>query len=397
MRHHGLGTDGTRPLAAALSSNTYVLELNLMDNWLEEEAGGCICDMLRENCYITHLDLSDNRLEAEFAEQFVGVVTSNTTLTHIRLNGNLFDDKAAVFLADAVMSTSRLEYLDLSKNRFGELSGIAFGPAIAENSSLRVLDLSWNSIRRKGAVALAQGVKQNILIQVLNLSWNGFALDGAKALCDALKVNSSLEQLDISNNRLTTEAAVVFSKCLLVNEMLKVLKMGQNPMQSAGCYGICAAILRNPNSTIKHLDFTDIIVNNDFVELYQNKLKAQFPDITVHHGGDTIPVKPKAHLHPVVKLCNFVERHNIRLTDLFQFADPERRMRVSRDQFMEGIRILGIRLSDSELELIIGELDPDRTGNVNYNELILGRTDFVMKSKKQPSGDTTIDKMWTKQ
>ena len=38
-----------------MQSNTSILELNLMDNWLDEEAGSYICEMLKENCYITHL------------------------------------------------------------------------------------------------------------------------------------------------------------------------------------------------------------------------------------------------------------------------------------------------------------------------------------------------------
>ena len=37
--------------------------------------------------------------------------------------------------------------------------------------------------------------------------------------------------------------------------------MGQNPMQSAGCYGICAAILRNPNCVIRELDFSVSSIN----------------------------------------------------------------------------------------------------------------------------------------
>lgn len=32
--------------------------------------------------------------------------------------------------------------------------------------------------------------------------------------------------------------------------------MGKNPMQSAGCYAICAAILRNPNCLLKVVDFS---------------------------------------------------------------------------------------------------------------------------------------------
>ena len=46
---------------------------------------------------------------------------------------------------------------------------------------------------------------------------------------------------------------------LLLNDLLFViicLQIGKNPMQSAGCYAICAAITRNPNSAMEELDFT---------------------------------------------------------------------------------------------------------------------------------------------
>jgi len=33
-------------------------------------------------------------------------------------------------------------------------------------------------------------------------------------------------------------------------------QMGQNPMLTAGCYGVCAALLRNPNAAICELDFS---------------------------------------------------------------------------------------------------------------------------------------------
>lgn len=38
-----------------LQKNTYILSLDLEDNWLEEEGGEYIGDMLQENCYISEL------------------------------------------------------------------------------------------------------------------------------------------------------------------------------------------------------------------------------------------------------------------------------------------------------------------------------------------------------
>ena len=43
----------------------------------------------------------------------------------------------------------------------------------------------------------------------------------------------------------------------------------------------------------------DILVNEDFRELLQ-KVKDNLPDLKVKTGGDGIPKKPKARVHPMV-------------------------------------------------------------------------------------------------
>jgi len=46
--------------------------------------------------------------------------------------------------------------------------------------------------------------------------------------------------------------------------------MGKNPMQSAGCYAIAAAILRNPNCALITVDFSVSYTNRcnlSYIEL----------------------------------------------------------------------------------------------------------------------------------
>ncbi|ELU14920.1 hypothetical protein CAPTEDRAFT_163530 [Capitella teleta] len=388
MKHHGLGPKGVKPIAVALVSNTCVLRLSLTDNWLGNEGGRHLCEMLKENCYITELDLSDNQLGVSFAENFTSVLNNNSTLTHVTLTGNFLDDKAAIYLADAIMNTTRLEYLNLSRNKLGEVAGVALGPAIAENSSIKHLDLSWNHLRRKGAIAVAQGIKHNVLMQSVNLSWNGVGNDGAKALGDALKVNSALEELDITNNRITTEGSVFLGKGIAVNESLKVLKMARNPMQSAGCYAICAAMLKNPNSIITSIDFSDILVNSDFGDILK-KVREQLPALKVRTGGDGVPLRPKAKLHPMTKLTNYIEKNNLRLVDFFRTLDKDGSMGVTREEFSQGLAWIrkesGIKMTDDEINLLLDELDKDNDGEINYSELVIGHQGFTEKEKKMAS------------
>lgn len=377
MSHHGLGEDEMKCIAKSLASNTSVLKLDISDNWLGDKGGLIMCNMLKENIYVTDLSLSDNRLGFGCAEQIGEVIKTNITLTHFTLSGNQFDDKSAIFFADALTKCSKLEYLNLSHNRLGEVAGLLLGPAIAENTTLKELDISWNAIRRKGAMAIAQGIKNNDFMKKINLSWNGFGVEGAISLCDALKHNQVLEELNIMNCRLTTEAAVLIGKGLAANETtaLKVLKFGKNPMQSAGCYGICAAILRNPNCVLEEIDFEDILVNKDFEEIFK-QVKEQLPNIKMKHGGMEPPQKPKAKVHPMVKLMNYIEKNNLKLIDFFSQLDKDGSMCISYDEFEQGLEENGIKLTKEEIEILLEELDSDGDGDINFSELATGHTEF---------------------
>lgn len=375
MKHHGLGSQGMRAIAMSLVSNTSVLTLDLSDNWLGHPGGHAVCEMLRDNCFITHLDLSDNKFGLQTAESLSHTLQQNSTLTHVTLSGNDFDDKAAVHFSDAIMNTTKLEYLNLSHNLFGENAGIILGPAIADNSSLKELDLSWNSIRRKGAVAIAQGIKNNVYMKKINLAWNGFGLEGSIAFGDALKGNQVLEELDLTNNRITSEGAVLIGKGVSVNETLTTIRLGRNPMQTAGCYGICAAILRNPNCALKELDFKDILVNKDFDDIFK-QVQEQVPDIKMRHGGMEPPKKPRARIHPMVKLTNYIEKNNLRLVDFFNKFDKDGSMSVTYEEFQQGIEDTGIKLTQEEVQILLSELDSDGDGEINFSEMVSGHTGF---------------------
>ncbi|XP_064612772.1 leucine-rich repeat-containing protein 74B-like isoform X1 [Liolophura sinensis] len=381
MKHHGLGVIGVKAIAVSLVSNPHVTHLNLRDNWLGTEGGVAICEMLRENCFIVDLDLSDNKLGMEFATVITDVILSSGNLTHLTLSGNNFDDSAGQHFAEAIMNTRHLEYLNLSHNRLGEEAGVALGPAISENSSIKHLDLSWNSLRRKGAVCVAMGLKNNVFMKKINLSWNGFGLDGSLALGDALKGNSVLQELDITNNRITAEGAVWIGKGLAVNETLKTLKMATNPMESPGCYAVLAGILRNQSSIIEFLDFHDIQVNKDFEELLQ-QVQVQYPELKVVHGGTELIKKSKVKLHPMLKLRNYIDRHNIRMIDFFNKFDKDGSLSVSREEFVHGLEDIGIQLTDEEVEILVNEMDRDGDGEINYSELVIGQRDFMEKEEQ---------------
>ena len=51
------------------------------------------------------------------------------------------------------------------------------------------------------------------------------------------------------------------------------------------------------------------------------------------------PQKPKAKVHPMVKLVNYIEKHELRLVDFFNKFDKDGSMSVTHEEFVEGIEV----------------------------------------------------------
>ena len=79
-------------------------------------------------------------------------------------------------------------------------------------------------------------------------------------------------------------------------------------------------------------------MNKDFEEVYKQVLE-QIPSLKLKHGGMEPPQKPKAKIHPMVKLANYIEKHNLRLVDFFNKFDKDGSMSVTHEEFVEGIEV----------------------------------------------------------
>nr|XP_006640375.1 PREDICTED: leucine-rich repeat-containing protein 74B-like [Lepisosteus oculatus] len=370
MMHHGLGPQSAKALAVPLVTNTSILKLNLRDNWIEGLGGAAIAEMLKENCYITEIDLSENKLGERGAQALSSMLLENTTLVTISLSGNDFDDHAAKHLAEALVSNQKVESMVLSHNMMGDGAGETLGNAIAENTGLKTLNLSWNCLRGKSSIAVAKGLGANIFLRKLDLSYNGFGKDGAAALGEALKVNNVLEDLNISNNQIPPEGAVRFAMGLKENKTLKILSMSRNPMQSAGCYGILKSMEGNPESAIETLDFSDIIVNKDFDELY-NKVKEMFPNLQVKHerNADSFSFKTsKVPKDPLGKLKYHIKKNNLKLEDSFDSVEEGGSALITRAEFQLGLKGIGTCLTMEEVQQLMDDLDKDNCGEIDFRE-----------------------------
>lgn len=150
----------------------------------------------------------------------------------------------------------------------------------------------------------------------------------------------------------------------MTNQALKIIKMAKNPMESSGCYAIIKGLQKNPASKLILIDFTDIHTDKYFDEELE-VFKTIFPE-TIVKSGTEIKKKSKVPLHPLRKLKNYIDKHQIKLIDLFNKFDIDGSLSVTKAQFIQGIQDLGLKLTSDEFQVLVDELDADRDGEINY-------------------------------
>ncbi|XP_068741585.1 leucine-rich repeat-containing protein 74B-like [Montipora capricornis] len=380
LMHYNLGPVGAEAVAVALMNNNSIMTLNLSDNCIGADGAIYIAKMLTENPFITELDVSHNELRLQGAYAMSEMLRDNSELLELNLSNNGFEQKGAEPIVEALKHNYTLKSLNLSHNNFCELGGQLLGPAIDANVGLECLDLSWNHLRRKGAVAIGYGLGTNFALKFVDLSWNGFADDGAKSVGDALRENNTLTELDISSNRISVIGAKWIANGLARNSTLQILRVGQNPFQTEGAYQILSAVAKNKESAIEELSFDDIPVNVEFEDLLEDVLDER-PNLSVQcgkamKGKDRVKIM-KDKVDVLNLLLQYIELRGLRVVDFFRQLDKDNNKKISKEEFIKGVKKIGIPMTRKQLKKLTRILDTDNDGFIDYREMVAIKKDDV--------------------
>lgn len=230
LRHHGMGVNGARAIAAALQVNTQIRSLNLGDNWFEDRGTGWLAEVLSTNTSLTSINLADNRIGLPGVKALCTRLQENGTLAELGLKGNNLNDQSAAMLAEALKASASLTKVDLSYNAFGEAAGVCFGDMLNGHSHLLDVNLKWNKLKAKGGAAVAEGLKANQVLNKIDMGWNGLGDVGIAAVSEMIQTNVALTHLDISHNRIHQEGCMKLAEGIKQNNNLLSLELGFNPM-----------------------------------------------------------------------------------------------------------------------------------------------------------------------
>ncbi|XP_060077217.1 leucine-rich repeat-containing protein 74A-like [Ylistrum balloti] len=389
LTNYGLGPKGVMAVSVALVVNSSVTSLILRGNCIDSAGVLCIQQMMTENMSITDLDLSENNLGTYGAKVMGLMLRENKVIRYLNLSGNQFTDPDAIYLTKAIQDHSSLEHVDLSHNEFGDLSGPDFEKMISDaNRALLALDLSWNQFRLIGAKHLAIGLKENAYLKYMNVSWNGLDDDGGKDFGEAISNNNIIEVLDISCCRIGPEGFAGILKGLKNNETLQELRIGKNNIPEEAAEAAIEMFDQMESVTLIVLDMTDVILGPRFQERV-DELKEKHENLEIKFGYSDMYGKRKmagsvdVGEDALLTIKEYMERHNLTISELFARFDDDGSNSVDYDEFREGIKEAKIDLTDYQVDKLIQFIDIDGDGDLDFSEVVLKMKEVTKKRQAE--------------
>ncbi|XP_019805060.1 NACHT, LRR and PYD domains-containing protein 12 isoform X4 [Sagmatias obliquidens] len=205
-------------LAAVLSTNQWLTELEFSETKLEASALKLLCEGLKDpNCKVQKLKLSECSLSAACCESLAQVLSSTRSLTRLLLINNKIEDLGLKLLCKGLKQPDcQLKDLALwTCHLTGECCQDLCN-ALYTNEHLRVLDLSDNALGDEGMQVLCEGLKHpSCKLQTLWLAECHLTDACCGALASVLNRNENLTLLDLSGNDLKDFGVQVLCDALI--------------------------------------------------------------------------------------------------------------------------------------------------------------------------------------
>ena len=259
------GENGLSHLCQALTTNTYVVELNLSNCELTitEENGQALSCMLKTNKTLNSLEISPLvNTNGRGVRYLSEGIRSSSAISKLDLSYNPIQDgeDGLSHLCQALTTNTSLVKLNLSgcKLTITEENGQVLSNMMKTNKTLNILTLSSNSINGHGIRYLSEGISSSSAISKLDLSANPIqdGEDGLSHLCQALTTNTSLVELKLHECKLniTEENDLALSHMLKTNKTLNILTLSSNFINGRGIRYLSEGI--SSSSAISKLDLS---------------------------------------------------------------------------------------------------------------------------------------------
>ena len=252
-----LQASGTIKIAKSVQKISSLTKLFINDNNITDEAANDIAAAISCNAKLQEFNLSRNNLQKTGIIKIVKALRDISTLRKLCLSNVSITDEVADDIA-AVISCICLQELYLSSNNFQSSDTIKIAKSLQKISSLTKLYINHNNITHEAANDIAAAISCNINLQELNLGSNNLQTSGIIKIAKSLQRISLLTKLYINNNNVTDEAADDIAAAISCNIHLQELNLGNNYLQASG-------MIKIAKSLQKISSLTKLYINHNYI------------------------------------------------------------------------------------------------------------------------------------
>ena len=232
-------------IAKGLSKNAQLQELNISNNYFQAVGVMIIMKALQGIFTLKKLYIGNNDITVEATDDIAGAVCSNTRLQKIDVSDNNFQSVGAIKIAKALKSISRLTGLCISNNNITDEGADDIASAIYNNTQLQEFNIASNNLQSTGAIKIAEALQNISTLKKLHISSNNISAEAAHGIAAAVYVNKQLQELYMDNNNLQSTGIMIIAKTLKYTSTLRKLCISNNNVTDKAADDIAAVICNN--------------------------------------------------------------------------------------------------------------------------------------------------------
>ena len=255
LNHSNITEEAANVIVTVFSINTDLQGLNLGGNDLQKSGAIKIAKGLQKISSLTKLYIDHNNITDEAADDIAAAISCNIHLQELNLGGNDFRTSGIIVISRSLQKISFLAKLCIYHNYITDEAADDIAAAISCNIHLQELNLGGNDFRASGIIVISRSLQTISSLRILYINHNNITDEAADDIAAAISCNKNLQKFDISGNNLLTPAGVIkIMKGLEGLNTLRKLYISNNSITDEVADYVTAVISCNTN--IKVLDIS---------------------------------------------------------------------------------------------------------------------------------------------
>ena len=244
-------------VAHVIACNTQLQELDISDSDLQASGATMISEALQGISTLTKLYISKNNIANDecVANHIAAAITCNTQLQELDISKNYLKTQSTVKILEALQSISTLTKLYINDNNITENAANYIAVVISQNVHLQEIDISNNSLQTSGIIVILKALRSISTLTKLSISRNNISNKAANHIAAVIPCNTNLQELDISDNNLQTSGALQILKALQQISTLTKLYISKNYITKRIVDDI--AVVISCNTQLQELDISE--------------------------------------------------------------------------------------------------------------------------------------------